>query len=757
MNDHPAFVWQKNLSSGIFDQLCSLWQKTVESSPDPAVFICESQFHHLPVSNSSQERYDRYCLLVADDVFALLVGTSTGDAYRTGLSVNRPTIYRFLQHLSSLFPHHGLIQKAFDILGKNSLTSGFGQNRLLLDILAIVTYDSNDRSSLRVSVCQPVEQALSQQLEQERLLNQVISQIRLSLEIPVVLTTAVEEVRKFLDVDRLLIYQFIDDKNSHARGRGRITYEARKSSNVPSLIDQEARDDCFSYIPQYQEKYRQGSIVAVEDVEKNYSYSFCLAEFLRQYQVVSKLIAPIVIQDELWGLLIAHQCYEKRQWQEQEKKFLGHIGEHLSIAIYQAQLYAQVQRQKSVFEQRVIERTQELEDTLIAAEAANLSKSEFLSNMSHELLTPLTCIIGLSSTLQRFSSEKKVLPPEKQQQYLKTIHDNGQKLLSLINDLLSFAQVSTGKAILDIKALSLRKFSNTVIQLLALEAEHKRIRLVLDLQIKLTDDLFYADPERLQQILIHLLRNAIKFTQEYGQVTLRLWRELHEVIFQIEDTGIGIPEQKIPLLFENFKQLETSRRRIYGGVGLGLALTKQLVELHRGIIEVESVLEEGSLFTVRIPDQYQYKNSSLSNGQNGQLSSQLVLGNKTIVLIDNDEENAGIICDLLVAANYQVIWLVDGVSVVKKIEIIQPSLVIIDQQVPEVYAMCQSMKKSSQTKDTRIILLQDAAEITKRNQLTKWGIDDYLLKPIEAEILIEKVRYLQSVFKIREKNPLSSS
>ncbi len=747
----PAFVWQKKLSLGIFDQLCSLWQKTAESLPDSSIFICESHFNDRSVKINSQDRYDRYCLLIGEEIFALLLATSTEEDYNTKLSFDRRTIYQFLQQLSGLFPLNPLLDKAFNLLGKNNSISGQGQSQLLLDILAILTYDDLASKCLRVSVCQPVEQALSQQLEQERLLNQVISQIRQSLEIPVVLTTAVDEVRKFLDVDRLLIYQFIDDKNIPGQGKGRITYESRKSPNIPSLLDTEARDDCFSYIPQYQEKYRRGSVVAVEDVERNYSYSFCLAEFLRQYQVVSKLIAPIVIQDELWGLIIAHQCYERRQWQEQEKKFLGHIGEHLSIAIYQAQLYAQVQRQKTVFEQRVIERTQELEDTLIAAEAANLSKSEFLSNMSHELLTPLTCIIGLSSTLQRFSWEKKILPAEKQQQYLKTIQDNGQKLLTLINDLLNFAQVSTGKAVLDIKPMSLRKFSNTVIKLLAVEAEQKNIHLALDLQIKLTDDLFYADPDRLQQILIHLLRNAIKFTQEYGQVTLRLWKEYNEVIFQIEDTGIGIPEQKIPLLFEDFKQLENSRRRIYGGVGLGLALTKQLVELHRGVIEVESVLEQGSLFTVRLPDQYQYKNNGANNGQ---LSGQISLGNKTIVLLDNDEDNAGIVCDLLVAAGYQVIWLVDGVSVVKKIEIIQPSLVIIDDRVPECYHLCQLIKKSHSTKETKILMFKNSTEMIKRTQLTKSGIDDYLQKPIEAEMLIEKVRYLQSLFKTRETDPV---
>jgi two-component system sensor histidine kinase/response regulator len=135
--------------------------------------------------------------------------------------------------------------------------------------------------------------------------------------------------------------------------------------------------------------------VDIEDVETAYSSSFCLAELLRQHQVKSKLIAPIVVKDELWGLIIAHQCFEKRQWLDREKDFLRQIAEHLAVAIYQAQLYAQLQKQKETFEQRVIERTRELRDTLLAAQAAHRSKSEFLGNVSHELRTPLTSVIGL--------------------------------------------------------------------------------------------------------------------------------------------------------------------------------------------------------------------------------------------------------------------------------------------------------------------------------------------------------------------------
>ncbi|WP_235656843.1 ATP-binding protein, partial [Fischerella thermalis] len=134
-------------------------------------------------------------------------------------------------------------------------------------------------------------------------------------------------------------------------------------------------------------------------------------------------------------------------------------------------------------------------------------------------------------------------------------------------------------------------------------ATSQQVTLKLELLVDQNSDRFTADVRRVEQILWNLLSNAIKFTPEGGNVTLRLWMEADTAVFQVEDTGIGIPEAQLPLLFEKFHQLDTPYRRRYEGTGLGLALTKQLVELHRGRIEVESTVGVGSIFTVWIPVQ----------------------------------------------------------------------------------------------------------------------------------------------------------
>jgi two-component system sensor histidine kinase/response regulator len=740
MNPPPAYVWCQVLSSTHLEQIRSWWGQLAIQVTAPRISLSEKD---IPTQDG-----EIYQVLLSSDLQALLLASPQENnfEYEVRVSFDANTIKYFLQGLAAKSSQTTKIRQGYQILNLPlSVHISSFQNQILVKILEIISRQSTTVDCPRISVCQPVEDALSQQIDKERLLKQVIRQIRQSLELPVILETVVREVREFLQVDRLLIYQFMNEIDSPYQGRGKITSEARLSDQIASVLNLTPEDDCFSYIPQYQEKYRQGLILSVDDVDANYSSSFCLAEFLRQYQVQSKLIAPIVVQDELWGLLIAHQCQEKRQWLPQEKKFLGHIGEHLAIAIYQAQLYAQVQEQKNIFERRVIERTQELQDTLIAAEAANLSKSEFLNNMSHELLTPLTCIIGLSSTLQKCSAENNFLPPDKQKHYLRVIQDNGNKLLELINDLLNFSQISAGKAVLDIKQFSLKYLCNHVLEIIKTEAQIKQINVILDIKITEKDNYFYADYDRVQQILLYLLKNALKFTPEQGNVTLRLWKESNQVIFQVEDTGIGIPAQKISLLFEKFTQLDGSRKRRYGGMGLGLALTKQLVELHRGTIEVESFLDKGSIFTVRLPQQNPLKSQPQTPDNNPHFNHH----NRTIVLIESDEEIANLVCELLMVAHYQVIWLIDSVSAIKKIEIVQPSIIIVDQKMPDIYHLCHLLKKSPKTQASKVLILNDTPE-TGVNFLDRHGIDDYLLKPLHPSLLLEKIRYLTALYQSNE-------
>jgi len=620
-----------------------------------------------------------------------------------------------------------------------------------------------------------VDDALYQQLQQERLLNQVTTQIRQSLDLSVILSTAVEQLRQFLLVDRLLIYQFnihqssiletdrIDfevettikkQPKSLRKGAlgcppGKVTYEARSCDQILSVLNLSEDQHCLKYGCNFQDKYRKGFIQSVSNLEEAYHSSACLIEFLKQFQVQSILVVPIVVQEELWGLLIAHQCLEQRQWETMEKRFLNQITQHLSIAIHQAQLYAQVQQQKQTLEQRVRERTQALQDALLGAQSANRAKSQFLATMSHELRTPLTCVIGISETLLRYSGEEPAsqkMSPDKQQRYLKTIHDSGEKLLELINDILDLSQVEAGKTVLQISEFSLSKLVHQSLKIFQEKAQNQQIDLRIDLQIKSHQNRFTGDQKRIKKIIFNLLENAIKFTPEGGKVTLKLKMENNIAILQVEDTGIGIPDDKKSLLFEKFQQLNSSYDRQYGGTGLGLALTKQLVELHGGVIQFQSTVGVGSIFTVHLPALPLISKKSQGKMTESPFKTSLpsVYLNSThrkCVLIERDEETATLICDLLTAAGYQMVWLMEGFTAVKQIELLQPDALIIDLHLPGQvsYEILKQLHHQPHTKKMKILTLthESCYSESKFNQAFKNY--DCLTKPIQPDELLNKM------------------
>ena len=615
-----------------------------------------------------------------------------------------------------------------------------------------------------------MDDSLNKQLERERLLNQVTTQIRQSLDLSVILSTAVQQLREFLQVDRLVIYQLnsyqvqtgdhtkdlspdvdepdlnteipVPQADRHDQIHGSITYEAKSSDAIASLLDWEEADRCFAQVPEYQQYYQKSIIHCIPNIKLYYQSSPELYSILQQKQVTAQLVAPILVQKQLWGILIAHQCFSDRQWKESEQKFISKITQHLSIAIYQAQLYAQVQQQKQTLERRVKERTQALHDALLAAQCANRAKSEFLATMSHELRTPLTHVIGISSTLLRLYSQPEnfpALPLEKQKHYLQTIHDSGENLLALINDILDLSQVESGKTVLKFSEFSLQKLAQQCLHTLRDFAKEKGVN--VNLQIKVDQDLFRADYRRVRQILLNLLSNAIKFTPKGGRVTLTVSRKDKTAIFQVKDTGIGISKEQQSLLFEKFQQLDSPYRRQYGGTGLGLALTKQLVELHGGSIQFESEVGLGTKFTVYIPIQ-PLINKSSSNYKTSLPSMYTDTPQGRLVLIEDDEETATLICELLTAAGYQVVWLMDGLTALATIQLLKPDAIFIDLHISgqDGYDIVRHLREDATTQKIKIVALTTNSD--EQEQSLQFGVDKCLNKPILPNQLLNQVESL---------------
>jgi len=281
---------------------------------------------------------------------------------------------------------------------------------------------------------------------------------------------------------------------------------------------------------------------------------------------------------------------------KEERSLIDALGRQLGNTAERSKTEEEVKKYQGHLEELVRERTDELAIAKERAEEMSRYKSEFLANMSHELRTPLNAILGFSEVLQdKMFGELN----EKQEEYLNYIGESGQHLLSLIDDILGLAKIEVGK--LEIKPAEVR-LGDLLQNSLAMVKE-KALKRGIDLSLKLEDKIpdIYADERMVKQVVFNLLANAVKFTPAGGKVGIEAVKEGEHTRVTVWDTGIGIKEEDKEKLFEEFQQLDSGRDKRYQGTGLGLALSKRLVEMHGGRIWVESEEGKGSRFSFTLP------------------------------------------------------------------------------------------------------------------------------------------------------------
>jgi PAS domain S-box-containing protein len=379
-------------------------------------------------------------------------------------------------------------------------------------------------------------------------------------------------------------------------------------------------------------------------------------------------------------------------------------------------------------EQKVRERTAELEVARDQALKATRHKSEFLANMSHELRTPLNAVIGFSEVLlERMFGELN----RKQEEYLRDIMGSGRHLLELINDILDLAKVESGRMELDLGTFDLPAVLNNIVMLIRERAQRHRIHVSLDIDHRLGP--LTADERKLKQILLNLLSNAVKFTPDEGAVTLKAVLQDDVVEISVTDTGVGIELEFQQKIFDEFVQVGDHVGK-QEGTGLGLALTKKFIELHGGRIRVQSAKGQGSTFTVTLPalstpDKRPVPTVAMPDSPS-QADAPLVL------VVEDDPAAAKLLAIYLIEAGFSVEVAADGDAAFEKAKTLRPALITLDILIPKTdgWELLARLKADHATTSIPVVVVSIVDEPGRGFSL---GAAEYLLKPVDRDVLVQ--------------------
>ena len=383
----------------------------------------------------------------------------------------------------------------------------------------------------------------------------------------------------------------------------------------------------------------------------------------------------------------------------------------------------------------------ELQQAKAAAESASRTKSDFLASMSHEIRTPMNAIMGIADLLAKTS-----LSPE-QDKFVQIFRRSGDNLLNLINDILDLSKVEASQLDLERTGFSLTDHLEKVIEMVAPKADEKGLTLVCEIAPSVSNDLV-GDPTRLRQVLLNLLGNAIKFT-ETGGVSLKVEPDLDSSVptalrFSVTDTGIGIAEDKLARVFERFTQADSSTTRRFGGSGLGLTISKRLVELMGGRIWVESKVDKGSKFAFAVPFEVWAAGVRPVTAPVG-AGSEAALPALRILMAEDSADNCTITLAYLEGTPYQINVAETGAVACQLFMAGHYDLVLMDRQMPVMDGLTatrtiREWERTQGRAPTPIIALTASALKGDREMCLAAGCTAYLTKPIKQDVLLQAIK-----------------
>ncbi|MEM7181961.1 MAG: ATP-binding protein [Spirochaetota bacterium] len=398
--------------------------------------------------------------------------------------------------------------------------------------------------------------------------------------------------------------------------------------------------------------------------------------------------------------------------------------------------------ERNEFEEKLKEHTKQLKIAIQKAENANQAKSTFLANMSHEIRTPLNAIIGFSNIIFQKASDMNL--PISFSNALEKVKLSGELLGELINNILDLSKIEAGKMEVHKEAFNLKNVAERIITIYQPGAEKKGVKLILEYRKELPRRII-SDETKVNQILMNLIANAVKFTLK-GEILLSIQKKEDSLLILVKDDGIGIDQKKIEKIFMPFTQVENANTRRFGGTGLGLTITRKMVELLEGSIRVKSEINVGTSFFIELPYREAEKKTPTKEQQMNSL--QINKQDVKILVVEDNKLNRELMQAMFEHLELPVSFANDGKEGIKKALTLKPDIIFMDIHMPILDGIeaVKKIRTYPELEKTPIVALSANAFIEKKQNAMRVGFSDYLTKPFRFVSLQEILRkYLKTI------------